>query len=124
MDLEVIGDRHSFATFGDGKRELLIQRQPNGFGSVLGLVDFEANVKILASKEVGPVANSLAQVQLMLCQQYCSLVGWENASCGLISNYCEGLDIWSYQALGKPRDGGSSAQTQRPQAGQLRHQLM
>lgn len=56
MNLEILGNGCRFAILGDGECELLVERQPNGLRSVCGLVDFETDVKVLAGKEVGPVA--------------------------------------------------------------------
>ena len=57
LDLEVFCDRRGLAILGDGECEFLVQRQSNGLRSVRGLVDLETNVEVLASEEVGPIAN-------------------------------------------------------------------
>ena len=57
LNLEVLGDRCSLAVLGDCECELLVQRQSNSLGSVLGLMDFETDIEVLSSKEVGPIAN-------------------------------------------------------------------
>jgi hypothetical protein len=59
LNLEVFGHRRGLAIFGDGKCELLVQRQANGLASVGRLVNLEADVEVLASKEVGPVISCL-----------------------------------------------------------------
>lgn len=59
LNLEVFSHRRGLAIFGDGEGELLVQRQANSLGSVGRLVNLEADVEVLASKEVGPVINCL-----------------------------------------------------------------
>jgi hypothetical protein len=49
LKFEVFGNRLGLAILGDGECELLIQRQSDGFRSVLWLMDFETNVEVLAS---------------------------------------------------------------------------
>jgi hypothetical protein len=61
LDLEVVGDGCSLAVLSNREGKLLVQRQSNGFGSIGRLVDLETDVEVLASEEVGPVVNCLAQ---------------------------------------------------------------
>lgn len=86
MDLEVVGDRCSLAILSDREGELLVQRQSNGFRSVLRLVDLKTDVEVLASEEVGPMVNCLAQTYRKLYQRSCSLVWGEDAACDVVSS--------------------------------------
>lgn len=57
LDLEVVGDRRGLAILGDGEGKLLIKGKPDSFGSVFRLMNFETDIEVLTSEEVGPVTN-------------------------------------------------------------------
>ena len=56
LDLEVFCHRlgGAIALLCDGKGELLVQRFSNCLGTVKRLVDFQTNVEVLSSQEIGP----------------------------------------------------------------------